>query len=177
MLSSCAPVLSRDVMKQALQDVPLSAVRQAPAAYAGKIFILGGMIVETRVTAKGSLIEALSLPIDSYGYLKYQGSSEGRYLALLPTEKGMLDPAIFAKGREITVAGEFRELRKGKIDEVEYVYPLFEIRELYLWQERRDYYAYPGYPWYGYPYWYYDPWYYDPWWRPYPPPYWPSPRR
>ena len=32
----------------------------------------------------------------------------------------MLDPLVYRKGREITLAGDFVEVRKGKIDEMEY---------------------------------------------------------
>jgi hypothetical protein len=53
---------------------------------------------------------------------------------------------------------------------MEYSYPVFEIEQIYLWDERKEYY-YPVYPYY-YPYPY---WWYDPWWRPYPGPYWPPP--
>jgi outer membrane lipoprotein len=63
---------------------------------------------------------------------------------------------VYKKGREVTLAGEFVEARKGKIDEMEYVYPVFEIREIYLWEERTGYYP----PNYYYPY--YDPFFYGP---------------
>ncbi len=75
---------------------------------------------------------------------------------------------MFKKGREITLAGEFVDIRKGKIDEMEYAYPVFDIKQIYLWQEEK-YYIYPPY-YYYYPY---GPYLYDPWYRPYPNPYWP----
>jgi outer membrane lipoprotein len=169
-LSSCAPVLSRQLMNEGVRNVPFSLLREAPDAYQGKIFILGGLIVETRFTEKGSQIEALSVPVDSYGYLKETEHSLGRFLAVYPKEKGLLDPLVYEKGREITLAGAFLEIRHGTIDEMEYSYPVFEIEQIYLWDERKEYY-YPVYPYY-YPYPY---WWYDPWWRPYPGPYWPPP--
>jgi outer membrane lipoprotein len=168
-LFSCAPVLDRKLMNEGVRNVPFSELREAPDAYRGKIFILGGLIVETRFTEIGSQIEALYVPVDSYGYLKENEHSMGRFLAISPSERGLLDPLIFTKGREITLAGEFLEIRNGKIDEMEYAYPVFEIKQIYLWEEREYY--YPGYPYY-YPYPY---WWYDPWWRPYPGPYSPPP--
>jgi outer membrane lipoprotein len=165
MFSSCAPVLDRQLMNEGVRNVPFSQLREAPDAYRGKIFILGGLIVETRFTGKGSQIEALSLPVDSYGYLKETEHSMGRFLAIYPSERGFLDPLVYEKGREITLAGEFLEIRKGTIDEMEYAYPVFEIKQIYLWEEREYY--YPDYPYY-YPYPY---WWYDPWWRSYPSPY------
>lgn len=178
LLSSCAPVLSRDHLKQGVRDIPLSAVREDPTRYTGRLFILGGLIVETRLTDRGSLIEAVSVPVGSYGYLKSRGRYEGRFLALYPKLQGILDPLIYGKGREITLAATFLEVRNGKIDEMEYTYPVFTIAELYLWDEPRAYYVVPAYPWYyGYPYGWHDPPYY-PRWRYYPPPpswYWPRP--
>jgi outer membrane lipoprotein len=143
-LSSCAPVLDRQLMYEGVRNVPFSRLREAPNAYQGKTFILGGLIVETRFAGKGSQIEALSVPVDSYGYLKETEHSMGRFLAIYPRESGLLDPLVYNKGREITLAGEFLGIQKGKIDEMEYAYPVFEIKQIYLWEERKYY--YPIYP-------------------------------
>lgn len=171
-LAACSPVLNRGLMNQGVRDVQFDQLRQAPDAYKGKLFILGGLIVDARFTEKGSQIEALAVPVDSLGYLEESERSQGRFLAVYPRDKGLLDPMIYKKGREITLAGEFIEARKSKIDEMEYIYPVFAIRQIYLWADRKDYY----WPAYYYPY--YDPFYYrspflyDPWGRPYPGPYW-----
>jgi outer membrane lipoprotein len=167
---SCAPVIRRDLMDAAIRNIPLSEVKQHPESYVGKLFVLGGIIADTRVTAEGSLIEALYVTVDSQGYLK-DVTPDGRFQALFPKESGLLDPMIFRKERAITLAGEFVGTRKGKIGEMEYVYPFFKIKEIHLWQERREYYMYSSY-YYPYPYMYWGgyPWWWD---RPYyGPPYW-----
>lgn len=169
-LMGCSPVLNKELMREGAREFALNHVRETPEAFKGKLFILGGLIVETKLLEKGSQIEALYAPVDRYGYLKYDAHPEGRFIAFYPKPKGLLDPLIFKKGREITLAGEFVELRKGKIDEMEYVYPVFEIKQIYLWDERREY-----YPWPYSPYYYNYPFLYDPWGRPYPSPYWPPP--
>jgi outer membrane lipoprotein len=166
-ISSCAPVLRPETMEIASRDVPLSAMREDPSAYLGKLYVMGGIIIETKFTEEGSLIEALYVPVDSRGYLRSLEESNGRFLALFPKESGHLDPLLYRKGREITLSGEFIGLRKGRLDEIEYTYPLFEIREIYLWPRIREYYYmpppyYPPPPFYPYPY----------WWRYYPYPYW-----
>lgn len=166
-LSACAPVLNRELMNRGLRDVPLSAVRADPDAYKGKLFILGGIIVDTKLTEKGTQIETFAVPVNSLGYLKNEArTNDGRFLAIYPRDRGFLEPLVFKRGRQITLAGEFLETRKVKIDELEYTYPVFEIKQIYLWDEYRDYY-YP--PYYYYPYTYGS--YYDPWWPNYPP-YW-----
>ncbi len=167
LLAGCSPVLSRELMRQGTRDVSFDQLRGTPDAYKGRLFILGGVITETRLSDQGSQIEALYVPVDSYGYLKEGDHRQGRYLAIYTKSKGLLDPVVFKKGREITLAGEFVDIRKGKIDEMEYAYPVFDIKQIYLWQEEK-YYIYP--PYYYYPY---GPYLYDPWYRPYPNPYWP----
>ena len=165
-LVSCAPVLSRELMRARQRNVSFAELRANHDAYKGKLYILGGLIVETRFTKQGSQIEVLAVPVDSYGYLKEHERSNGRFLAVYPKSKALLDPVVYKEGREVTLAGEFREIRKGKIDDMEYDYPVFEIRQIYLFEEQQYYnmYPYPYYPYYPYPYWY------DPYWGPWPPP-------
>lgn len=172
-LAACSPVLNRQLMQEGLRDVPLSAVRETPDAYKGKLFILGGLIIETKHTEKGSRIEALAVPVNRLGYLKDEvRARDGRFLAIYPNERGFLEPLIYKKGRQVTLAGEFLELKKAKLDETEYTYPVFEIVQIYLWDEYSDRYYYAPYSYY-YPYSY--PYWYDPWWRPYPYGYGPGP--
>lgn len=162
---ACAPVLNRDLMKEGSSNPSLSELRANPEAYKGKLFILGGEIVETRFVQDGSQVEVFSIPVDSRGYLRDTDSSKGRFLAVYPRDKGLLDPVVYKKGRGVTLAGVFLETRKSKIDEMEYLYPVFEIRQIYLWDEQWDYAGYPYYPnYYANPYWY------NPYWGPWGPP-------
>ncbi len=165
-LFSCAPVLDRGLMREGQRNVRLDELRANPEAHKGKLYILGGIIVETRLTDQGSQMEVLSVPVDSYGYLEETERSDGRFLAVYPKVKALLDPMVYKKGREVTLAGEFVDLRKGKIDELEYVYPVFEVKQIHIFEEEEYYTMYP-YPYYSYPYPY---WYGPPWWGPWPPP-------
>ena len=154
-VSSCYPVIRKDLMETGLRDVPLSEVKKDPDVYRGKLFVLGGIIANTKVTPEGSLIEALFVPVDSRGYLR-EGEADGRYLALFPRESGMLDPVIYRPGKNVTIAGEFIGTRLGRLDEAEYLYPLFVVRQIHLWEERMYYYPPPyyyyPYSWWDYPY-------------------------
>jgi outer membrane lipoprotein len=176
-LYSCAPVLSRSFLREGDREVSFNALRQYPAEYKGRLYIFGGVIIQTRLTAEGSRIEAMHVPVDRYGYFVERGQSEGRFLAIMPKSESMLDPEVFRKGRRITVAAEFLEVRKDRIDEMEYSYPVFLIRQIYLWPRERAYYpAYYYDPWfYPYPYYFWDPWwsypyYYNYYYRGGPPP-------
>ncbi len=159
-LSSCAPVLNRHYMKEGERDVSFNAFRQNPEAYTGRLYILGGVIVQAKLTPDGSQLEAMDVPVDRYGYFRDRGRSEGRFLAIMPKDRALLDPEVFTKGRRVTVAGEFTGVRKDKIEEMEYAYPVFLIRQVYLWPRETGYYpAYYYDPWFSpYPYYYRDPW-------------------
>ncbi len=154
-------------MREGRRDASFEELKSNPDAYKGRLYILGGLIVETRLIEQGSQVEVLAVPVDYYGYLEENEKARGRFLALYPKEKGILDPLVFKKGREVTLAAEFRDIKKGKIDEMEYEYPVFEIRQIHLFEEPRDYYdAYPYTRYYPYAY----PYGYNPYWGPGPPP-------
>lgn len=137
---SCAPVLSKGVMDRSVRNVPLDDLMRTPDAYRGKLLVFGGRIINTRLTAEGSLVEALYAPVGSRGGLGNVGDE--KFLALLPREKGMLEPLVFTKDREITIAAEFAGMRQGM--------PFFRIEEIYLWDVRPD----PYYPHVSPPYFY-----------------------
>lgn len=164
LLTACAPVFREDIMKNATLNPSLSGLNADPLHFEDKLYIFGGKIINTRVTKDGSLIEALYAPVNSRGYFQDTYKLEGRFLALLPKEYGILDPLIFKKDREITIAAVYKGVRTERLDEIDYPYSYFQIVEIRLWEERQ-YYPPPYYP---YPYWYdpwYDPWYRHHWWR------------
>lgn len=160
--SCAAPVIKKEVLTQAVVADPVK-IRTAPETAKGRLFILGGLIVAVKNEQSGSTIEAIFIGVDEKGYLK-EGEYGPRFLA---RTGDFIDPVIYKAGRTVTVAGEFTGIEKGRIGEMEYEYPIFEIKDLYLWPEEKVH---------AMPPWWYDPWYYwwyDPWWRyRYPPPYW-----
>ncbi|MBI4843878.1 MAG: Slp family lipoprotein [Nitrospirae bacterium] len=160
-LLSCAPVLRQELAVNSLYGFRLADLAEHPGAYEGRTLMFGGIIAKTTLTKEGSLIEALYMPVDSRGY-HLDNAPAGRVLALFPGNKNILDPMIFREKREVTIAGEYIGMRKGVIDEIEYIYPIFRIVELYLWEEEKDYYRHPRHHLYmGYPYWSYG---YEFWW-------------
>ncbi len=147
-------------MREGSREVSFQLLRENPNEYKGRLFILGGIIVHSKFTAAGTQIEAMHIPVDGSGYFQETGPSEGRFLAIAPRDGAMLDPAVYHSWRRVTLAGEFIELWRGRIDELEYVYPVFRIKQIYLWPGDGPYYYYGYYgPWfYPYPYYYWDPW-------------------
>ncbi len=151
LLFSCVSVLRKDLMETGIRKFSFADLIGNPELYKGRLFVLGGMIVNTALTREGSQIEAVYVPVDSRGYLENLPGSTVRYLAILPGARGILDPMIYRKNRQITLAGTFTGTQPGKIDSMDYVFPVFQIEQVYLWEERPV--AYSPYPWaYPYPY-------------------------
>jgi len=144
---SCA-VISRDVRYVALQDVPFGLIAREPEKFKGQTVILGGYILEAENTEGQTVLQVLQAPLDFSQRPVSRDSSEGRMSIY---HNGYLDPEIYEKGREITVAGVVRAdaARKHKGPYLE-----IESREIYLWPEYEDCYRYHAYE---YPYRYYHP--------------------
>ena len=153
LLSSCAAI-SKETRSKALY-VPFPEVKDNIDKYKGSLFIWGGSIVKTELTNQGAIVEVVQKPVNKYGEIVDEDISGGRFLALY---KGHLDPMIYRKQRDITVAGTLIGREERKIGETTLVYPVLEVVELYLWKE-------PTY--YEPPYYYYPPYWYYPWGSPY----------
>lgn len=154
LLSSCVHVISKPMVQEAAgtRGVPFTAVIKDIDGFRGKTFIWGGFIVSTENTGEGTYIEVVQNPIDGYGRIKDPDQSGGRFLAFSDSQ---LDPLIFGRGRELTVAGELVGKKKRSFGDTEYVYPVIQIKEQHLWREINqysyDYFIYAQDP-YAYPF-------------------------
>ena len=156
--SGCAPVISKGLRAQIDEEILFEEVIQDPEAYQGKMVLWAGVIIGAKNRKEGTLIEVLQKPADMVGRPKDVDRSGGRFLALYD---GYLDIAIYAQGREVTVAGEIKGKRTLPLDEIEYAYPLISVKEIHLWSLESKERVYP------YPYWHYYPWWwYYPYWGP-----------
>ncbi len=151
--TGCAPVISKGLRDQAANGPTFSEVLRDPDAYPGRVVIWGGVIIQSENLKEGTLIRVLQKPTDYTGEPWNTDRSGGRFLALY---KGFLDVEVFSKGRELTVAGTIMGKRALPLGEISYTYPLVEVKEIHLWQERRKEYVPPP------PYWHFPP--YGPWW-------------
>lgn len=156
-LCSCAtPVLQRSLMDRGTRNPDPAELVANPSGYLGRLFVFGGIIASTTVTRDGSLIEAVYVPVDRYGDLQDTPALSRRFLALY--REGVLDPVIYSPGRRITLAGTFTEARAGKLGEMEYIFPFFQVSEIYLWPKEPMVYYYVPAPYYL-PYPWHRPWY------------------
>ena len=157
--SGCAPVVSKGLRVQVDEEIRFEKVIQDPEAYEGKVVVWAGVIIAAKNRKEGTLIEVLQKPSDKNRRPKNVDRSEGRFLALYD---GYLDVAIYAGGREVTVAGEIKGKRVLPLDDIEYTYPVISVKEIHLWPPKRENRFYP-YPYRYYPLWLYYP-YWGPWW-------------
>jgi outer membrane lipoprotein len=160
-LASCTYVIRKDLMGQGTRNPSLDALIQNPDAYRGKLFILGGLIARTTLKPEGSQVEAIYVSVDSFGLPEEATLTAHRYLALYPRDQGVLDPLIYKESTKITVAGIFTGTTQSKVDDMEYVFPVFNVIQIHLEKKEPavvyEYYPYywgPG--WWGYPW---GPWY------------------
>lgn len=160
---SASPI-SKPLRQASERQPPFAAIAANPGGFKGHAVLLGGSVIQTMNQAKGTEIEVLQKPLSRYNDSPEDSDrSSGRFLVRCP---GFLDSALYAKGRDITVAGQVEGSETRPLDQIHYTYPVIGCQEIHLWpaQPQAAYYAYPPYPygygmgwggWAGYyPYWY-----------------------
>jgi len=167
LISNCAYPISRQLREEANKNLTFPTVLEDPTKYVGSIVIWGGKIIQTVNLKDGTEIMVLQIPLGARERPSDEEYSQGRFIA---KSSQYLDPEIYKKGRRITVAGKIIGKERKPLGEIEYIYPLIEIKELHLWIRERVYYGWPYwdyYPWgywgnypFGWGYWGYPGWYY-----------------
>ena len=130
----CAHVISKEVLKEVDKSATFAQVVKDPDAYKGKTVLFGGTIIETKNSADKCQIVVLQQPLGSRDRPVAGDVSEGRFIV---TTQGLLDPAIYSPGRQITIAGQVVGKEKHPLGEIEYTYPVIEKQGLYLWPIER----------------------------------------
>lgn len=171
----CAHVISKDALREVEPGIDFAQIKAKPEAYKGKTLLLGGLIVENQLDREGTTLEVLRYSLDRWGEPRKVDEQGGRFLARTGR---FLDPELYKPGLFITLTGTVVGSEVHPLKKYEYVYPVFQIGEVYVWSRRTQAYPYgyydPYYPWgaygpypyyYGDPFWYHrDPFWYDPYW-------------
>jgi outer membrane lipoprotein len=131
-LSSCTCPISDVYRKEARPDVDFSSVHSNPAAYRGTLVIWGGEILRTVNSEGKSDIIVLETPLDQWEKPVSDVHSRGRFIV---QDNRFLDPAVFAKGRKITVAGVMIGEQRQRLGRTSYTYPLIRANQIHLWEE------------------------------------------
>ncbi len=136
LLTACASPISKEGLKRVDPEITFQDLIQDPDKYRGKVILVGGQILTTTVRGGESSVEVLQQPLDWRQRPRDTDVSYGRFLVHF---EGFLDPAIYAKGRRITVLGEVAGKRVLPLKEMEYSYPVLLPREHYLWRPEDSY--------------------------------------
>lgn len=154
--TGCVAVLSQQVRQSADRSLSLTQLRLSPQTSLNRTVILGGNLLRTWNAPEGTWLEVLQKPLDSEDRPLLTDQSEGRFMVRCDT---FLDPATYAAGRSITVAGRVLGTHTDKVGESDYVYPLLSCLEIYLWPQTPSMTISPNVQ----LWWEWDPWYVDPW--------------
>jgi len=134
-LNSCTQAVSKEVRDQVDPAATFKAVFQDPDSYKGKTVLWGGKIIQTRNTKDATWIELLQQPLARNDRPILGSASEGRFLI---RHEGFLDPAVYGRGRELTLVGEVRGRETQQLDEVDYNYPVVSDKQLVLWGPEQE---------------------------------------
>ena len=145
---------------QAIRNI--SQFKEAPVRW-------GGVVIDVENEQNFSLVQILYYPLNSYGRPRLDKQNEGRFLIKSPQ---FLDPAVYTKDTEITVAGTLKGDIERKVGNKTLRLPLISSTVIYLWPDYvpGNYYGYGGYGGFGYGYPYYGYFGYPYYWSGY---YWP----
>jgi outer membrane lipoprotein len=130
-ITGCTSVISKPVRDRVNPGITFQELKGNPERHAGTMVLLGGEIVATTVRKEASWIEVVQKPLGWEDQPRTTDLSHGRFLGLF---QGFLDPAIYARGRKITVAGEVQGTKVLPLGEIEYTYPVILPKELHVWK-------------------------------------------
>jgi len=131
LLSACATTtIPSDVLTGVDPAISFQKFSENPEAFTGKTIVLGGEILITENQPGKTQLIVLQHELD--GDLKPLDNdpSKGRFIVVAPE---FLDPAIYTKGRRITIVGTVAGGETRQLNGIPYLYPVMEKRYLYLW--------------------------------------------
>ncbi len=157
-LCACVAGVPKAIRQPAPGDITVVQAQGAPDGLVGSQVRWGGTIATVQNRASETWIEIVDRPLDSSGRPQQTDKTGGRFLARV---SGFLDPAIYSKGRDVTVAGTLLSPLKRTIGDYPYLFPVVKTQVFHLWpvvvQQSPPQYYDPFWP---------DPWY--PWGYPFP---------
>jgi outer membrane lipoprotein len=136
-LAGCARIFPSEVMDRVDKNVRFSDLLKQPEAYKGKTVLLAGSIIGMKAEKDGSTyLEVLQRPAERSGRPMGRDKSEGRFIAV---SKQFLDPAVYSRGREVTIVGRVIGDSVKPLGEYVYRYPLLDIEAVHVWDRPYGY--------------------------------------
>ncbi len=151
LLAGCASQAPKAIRTEPPGSPTVAQVRADPQRWMGAQVRWGGTIASVENKGQETWVEVVSRDLWDEGRPMDNDRTGGRFLARIP---GFLDPAIYAKERQLTVAGTVAGSLTRPIGQYPYRFPVVRADASYLWEPLP-----PPRPWYHDPFWYDDPWY------------------
>ncbi len=130
-MAGCAPVFPKETLERVDRNIAFKELQKDPDRLLGSWVMVAGVIISTKATKDGSLVEVLQKPMDRDGRPLDTDATEGRFIA---QTKEFLDEAVYHPGRLVTIIGEVAGKKVLPIDEIMYQYPLLTAKALHLWR-------------------------------------------
>ena len=111
-------------------SLTLAEIRADPQARLGEHVILGGDIIKATPKPRDTEIEILARRLGGGDVPEGGDGSTGRFLV---RTAGFLDPAIYTRGRRLTVLGTVAGTEERAVGDVAYTYPVIRAERLKLW--------------------------------------------
>ncbi|NMP16586.1 Slp family lipoprotein [Thalassotalea sp. Y01] len=130
--TGCANIPDSLEVNDTTRLIPFADVRAMPQGYIGETARWGGIIASIDVKENGTVLEVVSMPLNSNMRPKTKNSSEGRFRVIT---EAFLDPVIYSEGRKITAVGVIGEGENDTIGEYAYLFPVLKSDRVYLWKK------------------------------------------
>ena len=131
----CGPqVIPKELEGKVDRNVSYLQLKESPAAYTGRLVVLGGEVLAAKRGNESTRIEVLQIPLDSsLDPVQDRTASQGRFLAV---QKEFFDPATVPPGTLVTIIGEVVGTTTLPIDDIQYTYPTVAVRHLKVWERK-----------------------------------------
>ena len=95
----------------------------------------GGQIASVAIEADYTVLDVVQMDLNTTARPKNKNESAGRFKVYY---KGLLDPLIYKKGKNITALGTINEPIEGNIGELVYSFPVLVVKNVYLWDDAKN---------------------------------------
>jgi len=130
LMAACARPFSEEILSKVDRSVSFLDLQKNPEKYKGAWVMLAGVVVDVKNTKEGTFFEVLQKPMADNGRPLDTDDTGGRFIA---RSDGFLDPAVYHRGRAITVVAEVVGRKELPLGGTTYLYPFLLIKDLYLW--------------------------------------------
>ena len=138
------PVISTEIRREVMPVAGLAEVQKNPKKFENNTIIIGGEVISVINHANQvTTLLVLDRPLDDNERPEAWENSQGRFMV---HTSDFLDPKVYVKGREVTVAGIVTGIEMAPVGKANYPYVVLTARQIYLWPWRYHPYTDPLYP-------------------------------